>query len=285
MSGSTSQPVQTQTQTRDPWSGAQGYLSQMYGTAQAMQQAGTGYIPYTGATVAPLDPNVSTALGYMSGAAGQQQANVVPQLQTIIGQGGLTSGALQGLGTIGTAGQQYQQLYNQNIGAENPYLQQNLDLIQNRIGSAMSGAGRYGSGSYEQAIAAGMAPALMQDYATRMQIAQQATSGLAQTGQTSAQIYQQGLGQIPGLMQAEYLPAQQQLAVGQYYQDRAQQDLQGQIAAYNAQQAWPWQQLERESAIIGGAGQLGGTTVTSQTPVQAPLAQRLLGGALVGGGL
>src|SRR5262245_53313618 len=149
----------------------------------------------------------------------------------------------------------------------------------------MSGAGRYGSGSYEQAIAAGMAPALMQDYAQRMQMAQQATSGLAQTGQTSAQIYQQGLGMVPQLMQAQYLPGQEQLGVGQYYQDRGQAELAGQIQQFNANQISPWNQLQRESAIIGGAGNLGGVTVTAQTPQQAPLAQRLLGGALVGGGL
>src|SRR5262245_50743569 len=116
MTGSTSQPVTTQTQTRDPWTGAQPYLNQMFATAQGMQASGLGGQVWTGPTVAALDPRVEQGLGYMSDVAGQQQANVVPQLQTIVGQGGLTTGAQQGLATLGTAGQQYQQLYNQNIG-------------------------------------------------------------------------------------------------------------------------------------------------------------------------
>jgi hypothetical protein len=139
-------------------------------------------------------------------------------------------------------------------------------------------------------------PTLAQDYAQRMQLAQQATSGLAQTGQTAADIYNRGLGMagtysqlLPQLGQAQYATqmggAQAIQAPGQFYTNYAQQALNNQIAQYNAQQAYPWQQLERESAILAGAGQLGGTTVTAQTPMQAPLAQRLLGGALVGGGL
>jgi hypothetical protein len=165
-----------------------------------------------------------------------------------------------------------------------------------KVQSAMSGAGRYGSAQMQDVMARAQAevadPVLAQDYAQRMQIAQQATSGLAQTGQTTADIYDRGLrmaGQwaqlAPGLQQAQYVPGQMSMAAGEYNAQRAQQALNDQINLWNAQQAYPWQQLQRESAILAGAGQLGGTTVTAQTPMQAPLGQRLLGGALVGGGL
>jgi hypothetical protein len=256
----------------------------------------------------------------------------------------------------------YRQLYTQSAGEQNPYLPQVLNTIQDRIGSGMSGAGRYGSAAYDAAIAQGMASPLLQDYQARQQMMAQAGQGLQNVlagqmgatqgmlgvlgeqgaagqglqnvlagqmgatqgmlgtlgeqgaaaqglqnmlagqmgatqglGQTYGQIA--GLGQggmqaagqwaqnMPGFMQGQYLPAQQTLATGQYMQDRAQQELQGQIALYNAQQAYPWQQLERQAAIMAGAGQLGGTQVTAQTPQQAPTLQRLLGGALVGGGL
>jgi hypothetical protein len=137
-----------------------------------------------------------------------------------------------------------------------------------------------------------MSGPLLQDYLQRQQMAAQATQGLGQTmgqitgiGQAGLQQAGQFAQQMPGLMQGQYIPIQQQIAAGQYMQDRAQQELQGQIQQYNVQQAYPWQQLEREAAILAGAGQLGGTQVTAQTPQQAPALQRLLGGALVGGGL
>jgi hypothetical protein len=420
MSGSTSAPVTTQTQTRDPWSGAQGYLSQMYSTAQAMQQGGTGYLPYTGATVAPMDPQLQTALAGQYGLGVNQLQTLIPSMnqaqdlgnmvmanqgvtpniagalgpiQSAIGQ---YPGYIQGLGNIiggipeqqrqlasiagqmpatyaglgnmigyaantagglAATGQQYQDIYARNVGANNPYLQAEIDaqnrLAINKIQGTMSAAGRYGSGQYDDVMARAQAevadPILAQDYAQRQQTQLQATQGLgnvygqmgnlyqglggmyanmqgmmgnemnainqinalgnqqraqliaqqagltgqgAQLGGGLADIYNRGLamagqyaGQIPGYAQAQYAPYQQMANVGAYAQGRAQQDLQGQIALYNAQQAWPWQQLERESAILAGAGQLGGTTVTAQTPLQASLPQRLLGGALVGGGL
>ena len=82
-----------------------------------------------------------------------------------------------------------------------------------------------------------------------------------------------------------FVPAQEQLAAGQYMQNYNQQVLQGQIDEYNAMQNYPWAQLQREAGILQGAGSLGGTSVTAQTPLQASLASRLAGGALVGAGL
>lgn len=222
------------------------------------------------------------------------------------------------LGTTSQAGGQFQNLYNQNINQTNPYLLQSIAdqerLATDRIQSSFSGAGRYGSGQYADIMARAQAevadPLLAQDYAQRMQIAQAASQGLAGIaglqqgiagaqagiGQQQANIGFQGLNQagqwaqlLPQLwqqqMQTEYMPYQMQMGLGQFAQDRAQQELQGNISLYNAQQAADWQNLQRYAAILAGAGSLGGSTVTAQTPQQAPLAQRLLGGALVGGGL
>src|SRR5262249_12578383 len=61
------QPVQSTTQTRDPWSGVQPMLSSMYNKAENMRAAGEGYAPYEGQTVAPLNQNINDAMGWLYG--------------------------------------------------------------------------------------------------------------------------------------------------------------------------------------------------------------------------
>jgi hypothetical protein len=279
-SGSSGSPVVTQTQNQAPWSGAQPYLSDIYSRANVMMGNNVGYQPYTGATQAALDPYVGQAINNLIGAgsyyAGQGGPIGVPQAQALgqqlIQNQGLNAG-LQGLASQLSAG-------------TDPNLQAALDVqnqrIGNQIASGMSGAGRYGSGQMtdvmSRALAQSSYPVLAQDVARREGQLQSIYQGGLQTAGQWAQAE-------PGLFQASQAPSQLMLGAGQYMQDRAQQDLNAQIALYNAQQAYPWQELERNMAIMAGAGQLGGTTVTSQTPMQAGLTQRLLGGALVGGGL
>jgi hypothetical protein len=306
--GGTSQPpVTTSTQTSSPWAGVQPYLGLMYSGASALQQSGTGAYPYQGPMQAPLDPNVLQGLGMTMSTAQQTQPQIynasvqgLGLAQNMIGAQGITPQVQAALGGLGTTAGQYGDIYGQAQGAVNPYLQATIDAQNARgnaaIQSSMSAAGRYGSGQYQDVMARAQAqvadPLLMQDYEARQARALQATQGLGQTYGQQAGIAQQALGQagqfaqmMPTIAQGAYLPAQEQLAAGQYLQNYAQQGLQGQIEEYNALQNYPWAQLQRESAILSGAGSLGGTTVTAQTPLQASLAQRLAGGALVGAGL
>ena len=92
---------------------------------------------------------------------------------------------------------------------------------------------------------------------------------------------------MPTLDQARLAPAQGLMGLGQYFQEREQSALDDQIKLYNAQQAWPWEQLARYNAIAGGAGALGGTTAGSTTtPINSPSTlQKLLGGGLAGAGI
>jgi hypothetical protein len=191
------------------------------------------------------------------------------------------------------AANQYQDLYNKASSPDNPYLQAQLDaqnrLIADKVNSATSGMGRYGSAAHTDVLARALsetdAPVLAQDYARRQQEMLAATQG-------QAGVYQQGLSQagqysqlLPSLQQLQYLPAQNEMAVGSIYDQRAQAQLNDQIKLYNAQQSYPWEQLSRFNAVLQGVGGLGGQQVTSSTPYQAPFAQRLLGGAVAGGGL
>src|SRR5262245_51809371 len=303
----TQQPVTTQTQTRDPWIGAQPYLGLMYSGASALQQGNTAGQPYQGPMMAPLNPDVLAGLGQIQEIAGNQFNTVNRYLDEALGRNaglisnyGITPGLQSVLSGLGNVGNLYSSQIQNAMQTQNPQLQATIDAQNRRamdaVQSSMSGAGRYGSGMYQDVMARAQAevadPLLMQDYEARQNRALQATQGLGQTFGQMGGINQQALGQAMGLEQlypmlanAQYTPAQNWLAGGQYLQNFQQQQLQGQIQQYNAMQNYPWDQLARESAILAGAGNLGGTTVTAQTPLQASLGSRLAGGALLGGSL
>ena len=198
--------------------------------------------------------------------------------------------AARGLGTNmiqneGLSGR-LKSLYEQAQGDQNPYLQNMLDTsnrqISNKIGSSMSGAGRYGSGMHADVAARAMGeaadPILAQDYARRQQQMQGiAEGGLQRAGQWSQL--------MPTLDEAQYAGAGHMQNYGKFFQDRAQQDLANQVATYNAVQARPWEQLARYANILSGAGGLGGTKVTTQNAYQPTTLQKIGGGAIAGAGL
>lgn len=348
---SSTQPVQTTTTTKDPWSGAQPYLSQMYGTAQAMQQGGIGYQPYTGQTVASTNPYINTgneAIGNwgLNNLGGTPGVNAATNYGTsLINQGGQLGGQGGTQDTIGKleslASQQateplniYRNIINNTpeqandiravinqAGAGNPYLQQILNAqnrqIGDRVNASMSGSGRYGSGAHTdvmtRALAEAEAPLLAQQFEAGQNRILQGTSQLGQVfgqqGQVAnqmggllgqrAQMYgaqndlasqaAQRAGQwaqmMPTLDQAHLAPASAALGAGEYQRSIEQQNLDAARNLYTAQQAYPWEQLNREAGILSGAGQLGGTTVANVAQAQAPLLNRLLGGGLAGAGI
>jgi hypothetical protein len=287
MGSSGQQPVTQQTvQTKDPWSAAQPHLTGIMGQAASMYGAGTGYQPYTGNTTANLyQPDTANAFGAVRGIAmSEPQGSAALQ-----GARGLMSDLVtnQGLNTgLQTAAGQYGDIYSRALGNENPYLQGVINQQMNKVNSAMSGAGRYGSGSHDAAIAAAIAPTLAQDYAQRQQLQMQATGAMGD-------IYGQGLqraGQaaqlIPQLDEARYAGAGHLMDLGQQTRAYEQAQLDQALKLWNAQQAQPWESLQRYAALAQGAGGLGGTQITS-TPgaTQPSTMQRVLGGGLAGAGM
>ena len=235
-------------------------------SAQGLINSNTGYQPYTGATQADLHPYFNTGSNAMyntlanDAAAGGTQGNIAAR--------GLGLNMIQNQGLS----PELRSLFEQAQGDQNPYLQSMLDTsnrqISNKIGSSMSGAGRYGSGQHTDVAARAMAeaadPVLAQDYARR----QQQMQGIAEGGLQRAGQWTQ---LMPALDEARLAPAQGLMGLGQFYNERAQSQLNDQIKTYNAQQAYPWEQLARYNAIAGGAGGLGGTMTGSQTtPINQP---------------
>lgn len=290
------------TQNKDPWSGAQQPLKDIYAAAGNLYNSGYEQ-PYSGPVQADMHPMLSGAINNQWGMAadGLPGVNAARGLaQDIVGNQGITAGqqgAIQGLGQVNA---QYGNLWNAAEGQENPYLQSvindNNRKISDRINSSMSGAGRYGSASHEGVAAREMAaaanPLLAQDYQNRQQMKLQATQGSQGLFGQLSDIYSKGLNQagqfsqlMPGLDQARFADQDRLMSLGQYLTGRDQADLAGRINYYNAQQSYPWENLARYNAILGGAGQLGGTQTTAQ-PVQQPSGlQSAFGGALAGAGL
>lgn len=273
MGGSSQQPVTQQTtQTKDPWSAAQPYLQNTMSSAGALYNQNIGYTPYSGQTQADLQAYVPQAT--------TPWADTLAQEASARGSAGniAARGLAENMITNQGLSPELKSLYQQAQGNENPYLQGVINQQMDRVNSAMSGSGRYGSGAHSAAIAQAISPTLAQDYARRQQQQQDILSGGLQRAGQWSQL-------TPTLDEARFAPAKDLMTLGQYYTDRSQAQLNDQIKMYNASQAYPWEQLARFNAIVGGAGGLGGTSVTS-SPIQQPSSvQRLLGGGLAGAGL
>ena len=283
MSSGGQTPVTQQTQqTRDPWAPSQIGLQTAMNNSMALFNSDIGYQPWTGATQQPINMYTQMGLTDMSNTLGGDAAAGGTQ--------GVLAGRQLGLNQINDRGlsPELRSLYDQAQGDQNPYLQNILDTsnrqISNKIGSSMSGAGRYGSGMHTDTAARAMAeaadPILAQDYARRQQQMQGiAEGGLQRAGQW-AQL-------MPALDEAQYAPAERVATAGQFNQERAQSWLNDQMKLYNAQQAYPWEQLLRMNAVAGGAGALGGQQVGTQTtPINQPSTlQKLFGGAAAGAGI
>jgi hypothetical protein len=273
MGSSGQQPVTQQTtQTRDPWINAQGFLTQIMGSAAGLYNSNTGGTPYPGNTTAPLQNQYTTpamgaantlASGELGGSTGVNAAR------------GFLTGLTQNQGLSPELSTMASTL----AGQQNPYLQGAIDQQMNKVNSAISGAGRYGSGSHDAAIAQAIAPVLAQDYMQRQGMATDIyNQGLQRAGQASQL--------IPTLDEARYAGAAHLMDLGQQQRSYDQALLDQQMKLYTAQQMAPWEQLFRYQAAVGGAGGLGGTQITSSPGATQPSTmQRVLGGGLAGAGM
>jgi len=222
MSSSGQTPV-TQSQSSDPWSGAQSHLTDLYTRAGDLTGEVQGYNPYPGDLQAPLDPTLAQGLNQSYQIASQspwgtEGVNAARSYGTSMEQlGGLTpdmantANMMQNVyGQMGNTAAGYAQPYNslasmyqEASGQQNPYLQAMLDTSNRRIGdrvnSSVSGAGRYGSGAHTDILARSLAeaadPVLAADYTQRQQTKLNALQGMqgALGGQAQALNAQQGV--------------------------------------------------------------------------------------------
>jgi hypothetical protein len=272
------QPVSSVSTSKDPWTGAQATLLGMYGGANSLQQAGTGTQPYGGQRVADWSPEMQTGAAYLG-------AELAPNALGSQNNAWARADAAEMLGNQGLNANE-QQLWNQNQGQQNPYLQQIMDTmnrrIGDRIGSQFSGSGRYGSGQMQDVTARALgeseAPIMAQDYEARQ-------ARLMSLGQGGANAMGQWAQLEPSIEAQQYAPAKEMMGLGSMETGQQQALLDAARNYYNESQQMPWQALSNEAGIVSGAGSIGGTQVANTSQFTPNLWQRVLGGGLAGGGM
>lgn len=233
----------TSSQVSQPWSDAQPYLKDVLGGAKTAYQSGGGFdYPDFGTTV-PFSPQTTQAQGQIEGMAGQGNP-LAGQSTAALG------GILQGNG--------------------NPFWQQAVDTqagkLTDDLNRSASGGGRLNSGYNANLIGD-----VVGDFRNK---------ALSDNWNSNVSNQLNAVQAAPGAYQQQYLPAERLASVGAQNEDLATRTLNERIARFQAQQQKPWQSLSAYNALIGGAGQLGGTTVNSAMQPSNYLAP--LGGALGG---
>lgn len=323
----------TSTQTSTPWTEAQPFLKEALKGAQTAYQSGGGFDYFPGSTVVPFSPQTQSAM-----AGIEQQANAGnplgiasrDQALGILNSGGMSDwqrGALGGTYDIATGAK--------SIGTEgdlrgllsessNPYYEGVVNREAGKLGDdinrSFSNAGRYGSGAHTGVLSdelgafreRAMSNKWDQNIANQRgllsditgvqgaNIANMAGAGgqINAAGNQAAGNVAQFAGLAPGIYNQQYAPYERLASVGSQQEDLSTREMQDAINRFNTEQQTPWNSLAAYNALIGGAGQLGGTT-TMQVPKPSGLQTGLAGalggaqmgsafglpGMLVGGGL
>lgn len=263
-SGSTS----TVTQKADPWSKAQPYLEDLMGRAKwAYENLPSQYFP--GSTY--IGPSLPTEFGL------GELANASQRQEALLNTAGWSINNI-----LGGTDPYMQQLARTNAG---DYLHGSPELdemfgrmagrITDQVGAQFSGAGRYGSGKYADALGRSLGDLGAQIYGQNYSQERQNQLNAAQSG-LERQI--QASAFLPGLAQAQSMPAQTLLQIGgidEGYQGLALKDA---MDRFYGQQQLPWDDLLRYNTLIQGFGGLGGqSSSTSTQPGVSPLAGGLGG--------
>lgn len=301
---------------KDPWAPSVPMLNQINSSAQDLYNSGAGSQTWGGNLVSPLSQPTQMGINSLSNTAQSQIPTAGQPLaygQSLIQNNGLTSGYQAPLATYGNVTANASQptssatnlagMASGTDAGKDPYMQQmlqdNANIIGNRVASQMSGAGRLGSFGYGDAMArsitAANAPILSQEYesdknrqlsaagqidqsnnanaATQMGAAAGQT-GIANAGSANAA---QWAGMIPQLQQASYAPSQEMLGAGSIQDQYNQALLSAQQNQFNTQQQMPWTQLAKYSGAVSGLAPLTGSSGTatgnSATSNQTPWTQ------------
>ena len=305
----------TSTQTSQPWDVSQPYLKQVLGGAQTAYQSGKGFEYNPGSTVVPFSGQTQSA---MSGI--ENTANAGNPLGTasntqalgILNSGGMSDwqkNALQGTYGVATGqnqintGGQLQGLLDQS---SNPYYANAVDRqagkLSDDIARQFSVGGRFGSDAMTGEIAdqvGGFRNQALSDQ-WNQNIANQrgllgdmtgvqganianmvgAGQGINQAGNQAASNVATFANMAPSIYQQQFAPYERLASVGAQNEDLATRTMQDQINRFNTNQQAPLNSLAAYNALIGGAGQLGGT-ISQSVPRPSPY-QGILAGGLTG---
>lgn len=245
MGGSSGGGGTTQTQTADPWSGAQGYLRDAYSQAQTAAQR-TSTAPYRGSFVNPANDTQRTAVDMARTAAGGLD----------------TGGAIRDVANASLRGDMLQanpHVQNAIDATIRPTVDRTVQQLLPGVSSAAQEAGAYGGSRHA------LAQSWIANDATRN--AADIAAGLwNQNYQNERNIQTQVAPQMLQMAnQMSMAPAQAMLEVGQ--QQYALDDLtrQQEMASFEDSINRHWRAVNPYIAALSGIGMPGGTTtITGQ---------------------
>ncbi len=261
--GSAMEPDEITSKT-EPWGPAQPYLRDILGDAETAYGQPRSFFPAQ--TFAPMTPQEQQGLG-------QQYAYAQGLMPFQVGQ---AQGAWQSaLGAPDVA--------------NNPYVQGQIDAVQNRLnrnlqenlmpsaGDAALRAGGYGGS--RQGIAEGIA-----QRGTQEAIGDAARRIQGQAYGQGLQAQQGALGMAGNVLGLGLLPGQTGINIGQQMRGEAQRYLDESMARQAFGQDVPWDQLSRYGGIVQPLAGLGGTA-SSMNPYKSNPIASAMGGAMSGGAL
>ena len=245
MSGGGNTGTSTTTQTADPWSGIQPFLTDLYGRSQQRSNTPQSYFPTS--TVVGNSPETEAALGFTTERAlAGSPLNAAAQAESL------------------------RTLNGDYLAQGNPYLgqvsEQLWGQVRPRIDAAYARgpAGSPGAAfNATQAFTNALAPYGFNSYEAERGRMQGAVAG------------------APGLAASDYFDATQLGAVGQQREDLQSRILQDAINRFNFGQQEPDARLARYAGLLGTGGG-GGSSVSTTTGTQ-PSTNPIFG--LLGAGL
>jgi hypothetical protein len=227
---------QKSTVNNSPWKGQVPYLDTLFKQAEKLRQAGPIEY-YPGQTVAPLAP-------------GQTQA-----LDAIQQRG------MEGSPLNAASGNYLQRvLSGEFLNQENPNFGAVAGRAREAADATYSGAGRYGSGYHDRAVADSVGQLAYQDYQNQLGRMDQAAA-LA-----------------PTVAGQDFVDLNAALGAGNQYQQQLQSLINADMEKYNFQQQAPYANLQTFQDFI--QGNYGGSTQSITPTQQASPFQQILGGGL-----
>ena len=244
--------TQTVTSNQAPWSGQQGYLTDVFQKAQDNFNTNSPKEYYPNATYVPFSGQTEQALqGFEQRATNGSPVTAAAQNQN-----------------LATSRGDY-------LSAGNPYFSGMMDTVANdlrpRMDAQFASAGRYGSGAHQQATASALA-----DAGSRM--------AYQNYGDERSRQMQAG-AMAPDLADVDYTNLQQLAGVGAAREGKAGEVLGDQINRYNFNQNAYDDALRQYASLVAG-GQFGGSSVqqvpTSSNPLLTGLGAAASGAGILG---
>jgi hypothetical protein len=260
MSGGNTEKTTTQSSTSSqnaPWGPAAKLYEPLLTDANNLYKSGIGQKVYQGSTVIPWAKQTESGMADIEKFAGQSAGTMAKPMS-------MYSGMMDVLNPIARGDFSKDSTFMSNLGAAQ-------DAARTSVGLQMGSLGRFGSPGHAKTLSRSIGDLTNQAMLERQNWA-------------SGELGKYGAA-MPSAFSSALMPADSKMQIGSMYEDLANRNKIDEIRKFDATNNAPWDNLSRYAAILGGAGQLGGTsTGTSSGTTLAPSSKPSFGQQALGFG-